>query len=56
MRESTRQAESITPTRPYPKATAPGSRYMRFDLMPEVIERLRQQQCDADLIYWTGAR
>lgn len=54
MRESTRRAESITPTRIYPDRVEAGSRYMRFYLVPEIMARLRQHQRDADLIYYTG--
>ena len=54
MRRSTRREGNTTPIRIHPDAIAPGSRYMRFYLVPEIMERLRQHQRDADLIYYTG--
>ena len=54
MRESTRQVVSTTPTRIYPNAVHPGSRYMRFNLMPEVLARLREHQRDAKKIAHVG--
>lgn len=54
MRGSTLRVASTTPTRIYPDRIQPGSRYMRFDLVPQIMENLRQHQRDADLIYYTG--
>ena len=49
MRESTRQAESTTPTNSS-REIAPGTRYLRFHMVPQVIERLELHQRDAAAI------
>ncbi len=55
MRESTRRVVSITPTNSSPDIE-PGSRYLRFYMVPEVMARLRLQQRDADKIYRIGRK
>lgn len=49
MRESTPQAVSTTPTNNSPDI-APGTRYLRFHMVPQVLSRLELQQRDVSAI------